>query len=114
MPIRCAAASRRAVRCRSRSAAAELLQGWQAHGFEGEAIATSFPCRRSQTGRVPKNLDGAVGYYTNSAETAISKGTYEAAIASMDVALSGADWGGPFTATAAPQTAGPATPRTLN
>lgn len=65
---------------------------WQAHGFEGEAIATSFPCRRSQTGRVPKNIDGAVGYYTNSAETSISKGTYEAAIASMDVALSGADW----------------------
>ncbi|WP_416796535.1 histone deacetylase family protein [Ciceribacter azotifigens] len=65
---------------------------WQAQGFEGEAIATSFPCRRSQTGRVPKNIDGAVGYYANSAETAISGGTYEAAIASMDVAISGADW----------------------
>ncbi len=65
---------------------------WQAQGFEGEAIATSFPCRRSQTGRVPKNIDGAVGYYANSAETAISGGTYEAAIASMDVAISGAEW----------------------
>ncbi len=65
---------------------------WQAQGFEGEAIATSFPCRRSQTGRVPKNIDGALGYYANSAETAISGGTYEAAIASMDVAISGADW----------------------
>jgi acetoin utilization deacetylase AcuC-like enzyme len=65
---------------------------WEAHGFEGEAIPTSFPCRRSQTARVPKHIDGAVGYYTNSAETSISKGTYEAAISSMDVALSGADW----------------------
>ncbi|HLP66119.1 MAG TPA: histone deacetylase family protein [Rhizobium sp.] len=65
---------------------------WQAQGFEGEAIATSFPCRRSQTGRVPKNIDGALGYYANSAETAISGGTYEAAIASMNVAISGADW----------------------
>lgn len=65
---------------------------WQAQGFEGEAIATSFPCRRSQTGRAPKNIDGAVGYYANSAETAISGGTYEAAITSMDVAISGAEW----------------------
>lgn len=65
---------------------------WQAAGFQGEAIATSFPCRRSQIARVPNHIDGALGYYANSAETAISGGTYEAAVASMDVALSGVDW----------------------
>lgn len=32
----------------------------------------------------------------------------------LEQALAGADWGGPFTAAAAPQAPGPATPRTLN
>ncbi|SMD09687.1 histone deacetylase family protein [Rhizobium sp. RU36D] len=64
---------------------------WQAAGFEGEAIPTAFAYRRSRM-RVPKHIDGAVGYYANSVETAISGGTWEAALSSMDVALSGADW----------------------
>lgn len=64
---------------------------WQAAGFEGEAIPTAFAYRRSRM-RVPSHIDGAVGYYANSVETAISGGTWEAALSSMDVALSGADW----------------------
>lgn len=64
---------------------------WVAQGFEGEAIPTAFAYRRSRQ-RVPNNIDGAVGYYANSVETSISKGTYEAALSSMNVALSGADW----------------------
>lgn len=64
---------------------------WQEAGFEGEAIPTAFAYRRSTT-RIPRHIDGAVGYYANSVETAISGGTYEAAISSMDVALSGANW----------------------
>ncbi len=64
---------------------------WSVQGFPGEAIPTAFAYRRSRN-RVPNNIDGAVGYYANSVETAISKGTYEAAIASMDVAIAGADW----------------------
>lgn len=64
---------------------------WAAEDFPGEAIPTAFPYRRGQQ-RVPNNIDGAIGYYANSVETSISNGTYEAAISSMDVALSGADW----------------------
>ncbi|MBP1851796.1 histone deacetylase family protein [Rhizobium halophytocola] len=65
---------------------------WVADGYEGEAIPISLPVRRSQQARVPRNIDGALGYYANSAETSVTEGTYEAAISSMDVALSGADW----------------------
>ncbi|KAA0699182.1 histone deacetylase family protein [Neorhizobium sp. P12A] len=64
---------------------------WKASGAEGEAIPTSFPVRRS-TQRVPNDIDALLGYYANAAETAITEGTYEAAIASMKCALTGADW----------------------
>ena len=65
---------------------------WKAEGYQGEAIPISLPIRRSQQARVPRNIDGALGYYANSAETSITEGTYEAALSSMQVALSGADW----------------------
>lgn len=64
---------------------------WTEAGYPGEAIPTAYAYRRSRN-REPRNIDGAVGYYANSVETSISKGTYEAALSSMNVALSGADW----------------------
>lgn len=64
---------------------------WAATGAEGEAIPASFPVRRS-TLRVPTDIGALLGYYANAAETAITNGTYEAAIASMQCAMSGADW----------------------
>jgi acetoin utilization deacetylase AcuC-like enzyme len=63
---------------------------WKATGAEGEAIPTSFPVRRSSR-RVPRDIEALLGYYANAAETAITCGTYEAAIASMQCALTGAD-----------------------
>jgi acetoin utilization deacetylase AcuC-like enzyme len=39
--------------------------------------------------RVPKNIDGKVGYYTHSLETAITAGTWHAAKASASVAQAG-------------------------
>ena len=63
---------------------------WVAAGFEGEVIPTAFPYRRARQ-RVPNHIDGAVGYYANSVETSLTKGTYAAAISSMNVAISGAD-----------------------
>ncbi|QRM53902.1 histone deacetylase family protein [Sinorhizobium sp. BG8] len=63
---------------------------WQAAGFKGEAIATSFPVRRTSR-RIPKDIDGQIGYYCNAAETSISPGTWEAALSAMYSALSGAD-----------------------
>ncbi|MXU65674.1 histone deacetylase family protein [Oceanomicrobium pacificus] len=56
---------------------------WKAEGFEGEIIAASFPARRMQTARPPRNIDGKVGYYALAAETAITEGTWAAAWSSM-------------------------------
>lgn len=55
---------------------------WKAAGFAGEIIAASFPARRMQTARPPRNIDGKVGYYALAAETAITGGTWEAALSS--------------------------------
>ncbi len=60
---------------------------WVASGFEGEAIPTVWPSRGMQQQRVPRHIEGKIGYYSLAAETAISDGTWEAARASGDVAL---------------------------
>ena len=39
----------------------------------------------------PREIDGRLGYYCLAAETSISKGTWEAAYLSADVALTGAE-----------------------
>ena len=69
---------------------ATVWERWLADGYKGEAIPACFPARRMQANRPPRDIDGAIGYYAFAAETAISAGTWEAAIASMQVAMSGA------------------------
>ena len=64
-------------------------QEWQDAGYAGEVIASVWPARRMQS-RVPRCIDGKVGYYAMAAETSISEGTWAARIASKDVALTGA------------------------
>ena len=64
---------------------------WLKTGFDGEAIATCWPARR-MSNRIPKFIEGKVGYYSMSSETSISKGTWEAADISKDVALTGAEY----------------------
>ena len=64
-------------------------QEWQDAGYAGEVIASVWPARRMQS-RVPRFIDGKVGYYAMAAETSISEGTWAAALASKDVALTGA------------------------
>jgi len=59
---------------------------WTAVGYKGEAIATCWPARGMRQ-RVPDHIDGKLGYYALSTETAISNGTWEAARAGVDVAL---------------------------
>jgi acetoin utilization deacetylase AcuC-like enzyme len=59
---------------------------WVATGYKGEAIPTCWPARGMQQ-RIPDHVDGKLGYYALAAETAISNGTWEAARASVDVAL---------------------------
>lgn len=64
---------------------------WQAEGFEGEALATAWPSRRMTREKPPRNIDGKIGYYCLASETSISEGTWEAAEAAAQVALTGAE-----------------------
>ena len=59
---------------------------WQAEGYQGEAIPTCWPARGMQQ-RIPDDVEGKLGYYAMAAETSINNGTWEAARASADVAL---------------------------
>ena len=59
---------------------------WEAEGFDGEAIPTVFPARRMQQ-RAPEFIDGKLGYYAMAVETAITKGTWQAALSSASCAV---------------------------
>jgi len=61
---------------------------WKQEGFAGELIPSTFPVRRTQQLRPPKNIDGKAGYYAIAAETAITAGTWEAALSSCASAQS--------------------------
>lgn len=61
---------------------------WKAAGYAGEAIATCWPSRAMPRLVPPREIDGRIGYYALASETSISDGTYEAACASADVAVS--------------------------
>lgn len=63
---------------------------WRAEGFEGDVIAASFPARRMRTDRPPRNVDGRAGYYALACETAITAGTWDAALGSAACAQAAA------------------------
>ncbi len=67
----------------------DCWRDWVAAGHKGEAIATSWPSRRMTRAVAPRPIDGRIGYYCLAADTTISKGTWEAARAAVDVALTG-------------------------
>jgi len=56
---------------------------WVAAGMKGEIICAGMPTRRMRTDRIPRNMDGKVGYYCHAAETAITAGTWRAALSSV-------------------------------
>jgi acetoin utilization deacetylase AcuC-like enzyme len=62
---------------------------WVAAGNRGEAIPDCWPARRMMQRR-PNSITGKLGYYAMAGETSISHGTWEAARAAADVALTGA------------------------
>jgi acetoin utilization deacetylase AcuC-like enzyme len=62
---------------------------WAAAGHRGEAMPETWPARR-MTPRRPSRISGQLGYYAMSAETSITPGTWEAARAAVDVALTAA------------------------
>ncbi|MGZ9811744.1 histone deacetylase family protein [Pseudoroseicyclus sp. H15] len=55
---------------------------WKADGNAGELIAGCITPRGMRTDRIPTNIDGKAGYYCHAAETAITAGTWEAALSS--------------------------------
>ncbi|TYO89506.1 histone deacetylase family protein [Oceanicella actignis] len=59
---------------------------WKRAGCAGEIIPASFPARRMNADRAPTNIDGKVGFYALAAETAITAGTWAAALSSAAVA----------------------------
>lgn len=62
---------------------------WTAAGNQGEAIPDCWPARRMAQ-RCPTSITGKLGYYAMAGETSISAGTWEAAQAAADVALTAA------------------------
>lgn len=62
---------------------------WVAAGKRGEAIPDCWPARR-MTQKCPTSITGKLGYYAMAGETSISQGTWEAACAAADVALTAA------------------------
>ena len=62
---------------------------WEAEGYEGEAIPTTWVARRMSNIR-PNHVEGQLGYYALAGETSLSHGTWEAAYASAQTALTGA------------------------
>jgi acetoin utilization deacetylase AcuC-like enzyme len=63
---------------------------WAAAGNRGEAIPDCWPARRMAQKR-PTSITGKLGYYAMAGETSITPGTWEAARAAADVALTGAE-----------------------
>ncbi len=62
---------------------------WVAAGNLGEAIPDCWPARRMMQ-RCPTGIAGRLGYYAMAGETSISAGTWEAARAAADVAVTAA------------------------
>jgi acetoin utilization deacetylase AcuC-like enzyme len=58
---------------------------WQKAGYRGEIMATVLPVPGMRK-KLPKWIDGKVGYFCHSIETAITSGTWEAAQSSAAVA----------------------------
>ncbi len=67
---------------------AECWSEWTAAGYEGEAIANTWPSRAMPLDRPPAEIGGRIGYYALAAETSINEGTWVAAQVAAHVALS--------------------------
>lgn len=63
---------------------------WRAEGREGFMLPGVFPARGMRRDRIPESLHGRMGYYTFDASTPIVKGTWEAALAAAECALTAA------------------------
>ncbi|KGE78394.1 histone deacetylase family protein [Halomonas salina] len=67
---------------------ASCWDDWRAAGHGGEAIPSIWPTRTMRDDIIPEHVEGRLGHYALAAETSICEGTFEAAVASKDIALS--------------------------
>lgn len=65
----------------------QVWDEWKTAGRTGEVIPVMWPTRRTRDDYIPHIIDGKVGYYALSGETSIEAGTWDAATASVDTAL---------------------------
>lgn len=65
-----------------------VWDAWKAEGMAGEVIAANVPARGMHMDRIPDNIDGKVGYYCHASETAMTQGTWAAALSSVACAQS--------------------------
>ncbi len=63
---------------------------WRAEGREGSMLPSGFPARGLRRDRRPSGINGAMGWYTFDASTPIVAGTWDAAFAAAQCALSAA------------------------
>jgi acetoin utilization deacetylase AcuC-like enzyme len=56
---------------------------WKAAGNAGDLIAANYPARRMNATRPPRHIDGKAGFYALASETAITAGTWLAALSSV-------------------------------
>ena len=64
-----------------------IWEEWTTTGYKGEVIPVVWPSRRMNSQHIPTFPEGKAGYYALCAETAINAGTWKAAYASAQVAL---------------------------
>lgn len=63
---------------------------WAEAGFTADAMPAVIPARRMQQ-RIPEHIEGRLGYYCMAIETAITPGTWQAALSSAACAQSAAE-----------------------
>src|SRR6478609_3180254 len=63
---------------------------WRAAGMSGSMLPSGFPARGLRRDRIPAGINGMMGYYAFDAGTPIVEGTWDAALASAQSALTAA------------------------
>jgi acetoin utilization deacetylase AcuC-like enzyme len=69
---------------------ATAWQDWTALGRTNDALPLVWPVPSLRHDRVPRHIDGRLGYYSSDAGVPVTAGTWDAVQASADVALTGA------------------------
>jgi acetoin utilization deacetylase AcuC-like enzyme len=65
---------------------------WRAVGKEGFMLPSGFPARALRRDHIPSGINGKMGYYAFDSSTPIVEGTWDAAFAAAQCALTAAAW----------------------